>query len=58
MTINLLSGIIHNNFEVKQLLKNINMSFEFIFSMIDDIQDLAKFTDNQNFTMKNEIFSV
>jgi len=39
-------------------MKNISMSFEFIFSMIEDIQDLAKFNNNQAFSLANDFFNI
>lgn len=39
-------------------MKNINLSFEFIFSMIEDIQDLAKFTNDQNFSLEEAYFNI
>ena len=44
--------------DLKQYMKNINLSFEFIFSMIEDIQDLAKFNNNQNFSLNNDEFNI
>ena len=45
--------------EVSELaLKNINISFEFIFGMIEDIQDMAKFDNNQNFSLNPELFNI
>ena len=38
--------------------KNFDLSFEFIFSMIEDIQDLAKFNNNQKFSLVNEYFDI
>lgn len=59
LTINLVRMMIEDsNPEVTQLIKNINVSFEFIFQMIEDIQDLAKFSNNQTFTFNNELFKV
>lgn len=47
LTINLVRMMIEDqNPEVTQLIKNINVSFEFIFQMIEDIQDLAKFSND------------
>jgi signal transduction histidine kinase len=39
-------------------MKNIDINMEFIFQMIEDIQDLAKFNNNQKFTLQNEYFNV
>lgn len=37
-----------------QYMKNFDLSIEFIFSMIEDIQDLAKFDNGQKFILNNE----
>jgi hypothetical protein len=37
-----------------QSIKNFDLSLEMIFSIIEDIQDLAKFTGNQMFTLTND----
>ncbi len=39
-------------------LRNFDLSLEFIFAMIEDIQDLAKFSGSQNFSLTNEFFEV
>ena len=39
-------------------IKNFDISLEFIFSMIEDIQDLAKFSGNQKFSLTNDYFNV
>ena len=39
-------------------MKQFDLSFEFIFSMIEDIQDMAKFNNNQNFSLVNEFFKI
>lgn len=47
-----------NQADLNQYLKNINLSFEFIFSLIEDIQDLAKFSNNQQFQIYPENFNI
>ena len=54
----MIKNIIINDQAMVKYIKNIDMSFEFIMSMIEDIQDLAKFGNNQNFTLNNEFFNV
>ena len=44
--------------ELLPFWKNFDLSFEFIFSMIEDIQDLAKFNNNQKFSLVNEYFEI
>jgi signal transduction histidine kinase len=44
--------------EIQQQMKQMKIQFEFIFSMIEDIQDLAKFNNNQKFTLNKEYFNV
>jgi len=39
-------------------IKNFDISLDFIFSMIEDIQDLAKFSGNQKFTLTNDFFDL
>ena len=41
-----------------QSIKNFDLSLEMIFSIIEDIQDLAKFTGNQMFTLTNDFFNM
>ena len=45
-TINIIKLLIEQQPGLMQYMKNINRSFEFIFSMIEDIQDLAQFNNN------------
>jgi hypothetical protein len=44
--------------ELINYIKNFDISLEFIFSMIEDIQDLAKFSGNSKFTLSNEFFDL
>jgi signal transduction histidine kinase len=45
-TINIIKLLVEQQPGLVQYMKNINRSFEFIFSMIEDIQDLAQFNNN------------
>ena len=46
------------NPEVDSMVGNINVSFEFIFQMIEDSQDLAKFSNSQKVSLNNKNFSI
>jgi len=57
-TIQMLKPVLITDEITESSLKNINISFEFIFSMIEDIQDMAKFDNNQDFQLVNELFNI
>lgn len=54
----MIQSTIPNEPMIMQFISNINISFEFLFSMIEDIQDLAKFNNNQEFTLDNEFMDI
>ena len=58
MTSYIIKESIEDKPELMQYMKNFNLSFEFIFSMIEDIQDLAKFNNNQKFNIECEFFNI
>ena len=53
----MIKDILVDNQAMAKYIKYIDMSFEFIMSMIEDIEDLAKFENNQKFTLNNEFFN-
>ena len=58
-TISIVSSLLQDdNTVLTQYLAKINTSFDFIFSMIEDIQDLAQFNNNQHFSINNETVPV
>jgi signal transduction histidine kinase len=57
MTIKFLRSLMSvDQSEITELFKSMNISFDYVFSMIEDIQDLAKYNDGQKFTLNEEFF--
>lgn len=57
-SISLIQNLIEDSPEVRNLSQNINTNFEFIFSMIEDVQDLAKLTTCSTLSLTIDDFNI